>query len=167
MKTKQKWAVSLLLFGIGGILNLFISTALHRLLSGYTSRLTWPTLESCLSSLISNSQHVLLFVCLQGFILLLTVLFFTTNNRPYQSKLQRVAPGIETPISTGQHQHGSARWLKEEEWPRAFDHYSLDLRHPLIRHLIDSGYDDLNFLKPSKQEDMHDEAASSENDPQT
>lgn len=167
MKTKQKTWISFLIVGLGCVFNLFVSTALHLLLSGESSRLALPPLDFCLNSLSSSRPHLLLFVCLQSIVLLLAVLFFLTNSQPYQSKLRRVAPGIETPVPTGQHQHGSARWLQEEEWSHAFDHYTLDLRRPLIRYLIHTGYDDLQFLKASEQEVMEDEIISSENHSET
>ncbi|MDT9723609.1 TRAG family protein [Xylanibacillus composti] len=162
MKTKQKSWLACLIIVLGGVGNLFISTAHHFLLSGETSRLALPSLAACLDSLLTHRAHLLLFVCLQSIVLVLAVLFFVMNSQPYQSKLRQVAPGIETPVPTGQHQHGSARWLREDEWPRTFDHYSLDLRHPFIRHLIHTGYDDLQFLKSSEQEVVEDETVSSE-----
>ncbi|MDU4696352.1 MAG: hypothetical protein E6Y08_11090 [Paenibacillus sp.] len=167
MKTKQKAWLSGFIVVLGGVCNLFISTALHSLLSGETSRFALPSLTSCLGSLLIHRGHLLLFLCLQSIVLVLAVLFFLTNSQPYQSKLRQVAPGIETPVPAGQHQHGSARWLREEEWSHDFDHYTLDLRHPLIRNLIHSGYDDLQFLHSSKQEVMEDEAVSSENHSET
>lgn len=166
MKIKQKVWISVLLFAVGCVLNLFISAAIHHLLSGTTTRLVVPPIADCLDSLLANRPHLLLFGCLQGFVLLLAVLFFVANSQPYQSKLRKVAPGIETPVPTGQHQHGSARWLQEDEWPRAFDHCTLELRHPLIRRLLDTGYDDLQFLKSSEQEERSD-VVSSEDNPQS
>ncbi|MFS0723683.1 hypothetical protein [Paenibacillus sp. 1P07SE] len=163
MKTKQKAWISFLIVGVGCAFNLFVSTALHHLLSGESSRLAFPSLATSLDSLCSSRPHLLLFVCLQSIVMLLAVLFFLKNSQPYQSKLQQVAPGIETPVPTGQHQHGSARWLQEDEWSQAFDHCTLELRHPFIRHLLDTGYDDLQFLKSSEQEERTD-AVSSEDD---
>ncbi|TYA14760.1 TRAG family protein [Paenibacillus faecis] len=166
MKTKQKIWIAVLLFTVGGVLNLFISTAIHRLLSGTSTRLVVPPIADCLDSLLTTRPDFLLFGCMQGFVLLLAVLYFLANSQPYQSKLRKVAPGIETPVPTGQHQHGSARWLQEDEWPRAFDHCTLELRHPSIRHLLNTGYDDLQFLKSSEREERSD-AISSEDDPQS
>ncbi|WP_042139142.1 hypothetical protein [Paenibacillus sp. FSL P4-0081] len=162
MKTKQKLLLCTLLITIGSIFNLFFSTALHGALSGSTSTLTVPSLNTSLGSLISSRVHFLLYLCLQGFTLLLSALFIASNNRPYQSKLKQIAPGIETPVVVGQNQHGSARWLLEEEWAHAFDCELLDLQHPYIRQLIQSGYDDLHFRRTDLKEDFHREDASSE-----
>lgn len=146
MKTKQKLLLAALLFGIGAIFNLFFTTALHGVLSGTKKSLSFPSLEQSFFSLLHHKAHFMLFLCMQGVILLLAVLFLLANNQPYQSKLKTVAPGIETPVPVGQHQHGSARWLREEELSLAFDSQLLNLSHPLLRHLIQTGYDDLEFL---------------------
>ncbi|WP_179945165.1 TRAG family protein [Paenibacillus durus] len=160
MKTKQKLLLCALLFVFGASFNLFFTTALHGVLSGATKALAFPSLEQSLSSLFAHKAHFMLFLCLQGMVLLLTVLFFVANSQPYQSKLKQVAPGIETPVPVGQHQHGSARWLREEEMPRVFDSQVLDLSHPFFQRLIQTGYDDLDFLQSTKKEEWSDEAAA-------
>lgn len=96
--------------------------------------------------------------------MMLSVLFFLANSQPYQSKLKQVAPGIETPVPVGQHQHGSARWMREDEMPYLFDSHPLDLRHPFIQHLVETGYDDLAFLNPAGKEVQTDADDSPEGD---
>ncbi|MDF2923897.1 MAG: hypothetical protein K0R57_2811 [Paenibacillaceae bacterium] len=167
VKTKQKLLLCALLFVSGAIFNLFFTTALHGALSGTTKTLTLPSLGQSLTSLLTHKAHFLLFLCLQGITLLLAVLFFVANSQPYQSKLKQVAPGIETPVPVGQHQHGSARWLREEEMPCVFDSQVLDLSHPFIQQLVQTGYDDLEFLKSAaKEEESPDDAAPPEEHPE-
>ncbi|QWU13179.1 type IV secretion system protein VirD4 [Paenibacillus sophorae] len=160
MKTKQKLLLCALLFVFGAIFNLFFTTALHGALSGETKTLAFPSLEKSLTSLLNHKAHFMLFLCLQGMVLLLAVLFFVANNQPYQSKLKQVAPGIETPVPVGQHQHGSARWLREEEMPRVFDSQVLNLSHPFLQQLLQTGYDDLEFLISVEQEESPHDLAS-------
>ena len=74
----------------------------------------------------------MLYLCLQGFILILAVMYNFTNLRPYQSDLVEITPEIKTPVSVGQFQHGSARWLNDEEKDKAFDSFILDPNHPLL-----------------------------------
>ncbi|MBW4085247.1 hypothetical protein [Paenibacillus sp. S150] len=157
MKTKQKLLLAALLFGFGAVFNLFFTSALHGVLSGTTKSLALPSLEQSLASLLTHKAHFLLFFCLQGIILLLAVLFFVANNQPYQSKLKQVAPGIETPVPVGQYQHGSARWLREEELPHVFENQTLELSQPFLQRLIQTGYDDLEFLKRKDKEESLDE----------
>ncbi|MGK9250235.1 hypothetical protein [Paenibacillus humicus] len=153
MKTKPKLWLALLLFFIGAVFNLFLTTALHRLLSGTVKTLAFPSFEHSLTSLSNSKPQLLLFLCFQGILAVLSVLFFVANRQPYQSELKQVAPGIETPVPVGQHQHGSARWMRRDEMPRCFDAYLLDLHHPSIQYLIDTGYDDLEFVKPTAKKE--------------
>ena len=150
MKVKQKLLICAVIFLGGGIRNLFFSTGLHGMLSHNSPRLTFHSIDYCIQSLVSSKQHFLLFLCFQGFFLILAVLFFTTNLRPYQSHLEEITPDIQTPRAVGQYQHGSARWLTDTEKDRAFHSFILDPHDKFVKHLIDSGYEDINFLKHQK-----------------
>ena len=143
MKTKPKLIICSLIFLLGGALNLFFSTALHGLLAREITKLTFPPIGMCIESLVANRQHFLLFLCIQGFFLILAVLFFTTNLHPYKSDLEQITPDIETPRAVGQYQHGSARWMTDEEKDNAFNSYLLDPHNKVIKALLDSGYDDV------------------------
>ncbi|WP_084159403.1 hypothetical protein [Paenibacillus ehimensis] len=162
MRTKQKLLLCALLFIFGALFNLFFTTALHGVLSGTMKALALPSFGQSLASLFTHKAHFMLFLCLQGIVLLLAVLFIVTNSQPYQSKLKQVAPGIETPVPVGQHQHGSARWLHEEEMPRVFDNQVLDLSHPFLQQLLQTGYDDLEFITSKEQEECLDATTSEE-----
>jgi len=89
----------------------------------------------------------MMFLCLQGFVLVMAVMYFFTNLRPYQSDLVEITPDIKTPVPVGQYQHGSARWLKDKEKDKAFDSFILDPNHPQIMELIKTGCDGLEFMK--------------------
>ena len=93
----------------------------------------------CLASLFSSRQHMMLYLCLQGFVSVLAVMFFLTNMRPYESDLDTITPEIQTPRAVGQYQHGSARWMTDSEKDKAFDSYILDPHTPTIRQLLDTG----------------------------
>src|SRR5659263_110378 len=111
MKTKPKMILCAIIFMIGGIVNMFFSTAVHELLLRKMTVLKLLPIGQCLASLFSSRQHLLLFLCFQGFVLILSILFYLTNLRPYQSDLMEVTPEIQTPVAVGQYQHGSPRWL--------------------------------------------------------
>ena len=119
MKTKPKLIISAIIFVLGGVLNLFFSTALHSLLTRTATTLKFLPITVCLQSLVLSKQHLMLFLLIQGFFLLLAVLFFTTNLYPYKSDLEEITPDIKTPKAVGQFQHGSARWLTDAEKSRA------------------------------------------------
>jgi len=152
MKTKPKLILCALIFVIGGIVNIFFSTAVHELLSRRMTVLKLLPIGQCFASLFSSRQHLLLFLCFQGFVLILSILFYLTNLRPYQSDLMEVTLEIQTPVAVGQYQHGSARWLKDVEKKKAFQSMVLDPNNKVINALMKSGYDDIDFLKGKKKE---------------
>jgi len=61
--------------------------------------------------------------------------------------LNTVTPDIQTPAAVGQYQHGSAKWLSEKEKDKAFESFVLDPDDELIKGLLQSGYDGLDFMK--------------------
>ena len=95
----------------------------------------------------ANRQHLTLFMCLAGFSFILSIVFFLTNMRPYQSHLRTITPDIETPAAVGQYQHGSAKWLDDKEKDKAFESFILDPNDKQIAELLRSGYDGLDFMK--------------------
>ena len=147
MKTKPKLITCAAIFIIGGIGNVFFSTALHNILSGRMRTLEFIGFFDGLSSMVANRQHFMLFACLQGFALILALVFFLTNMHPYQSHLNTVTPEIETPAAVGQYQHGSAKWLSDKEKDSAFESFVLDPNDKQIRELLRGGYDGLDFMK--------------------
>lgn len=152
MNKKHKALLASFLILLGGGFNVVFSSALHLLLSNQTAQLSIPSLADSFTSLLTHRSHLHLFLCLQSIVLLMAVLYFLLNSQPYQSTLRQVAPGIETPVPTGQHQHGSARWLKQEEWSSVFDQATLDLTHPFIQHLIRTG-DDYGYAQDNPTEE--------------
>ncbi|OLN26572.1 hypothetical protein DSOL_4923 [Desulfosporosinus metallidurans] len=94
--------------------------------------------------------------------LILSVMYFLTNLRPYQSDLMEITPDIKTPVAVGQYQHGSARWLKDAEKDKAFASFALNPHNKVIKALIKGGYDNIDFLK-NKKEEVEDDISSQDN----
>lgn len=61
--------------------------------------------------------YVMLLVSLQVFVL--------DHKKSYASEVMEITPDIHTPVPAGQGQHGTARWLKKEEFDKTFEHYTL------------------------------------------
>ena len=121
MKYKKfKLMASALIFLVGLWMNLYFSTNLHFLLSGKVEVLSFIPIKACIESIMETKQHGLLFLCLQGFVLLCAIYFYLANMKPYQSDLVDITPDIKTPVRAGQMQFGSARWLRSEEKARHF-----------------------------------------------
>lgn len=104
--------------------------------------LKWISFNECLNSLFQNQQHMLLFLCLQGFVLLIAVYFYLANNKPYQSRLRVITPTISTPVPAGQKQFGSAEWLSEKEKDRVFQYFKLNKNDRYIKMLMKAGIKD-------------------------
>ncbi|QNK42220.1 VirD4-like conjugal transfer protein, CD1115 family [Caproicibacter fermentans] len=151
MKKKEKLILGSVIIGLGTVFNLFFTAALHGLLSRHHTTLTLIPLWDCIAGLFTQREQLLLFLSFEGFLCLCCVLFWVQNNRPYQSELVRVAEDIYTPAPVGQYQHGSARWLREPEKSKVFGTQVIDPENPVIRKLLDTGYDDLPFMKEKEQ----------------
>jgi len=132
MKTKPKLIMCAAIFIFGCIFNVFFSTVLHNVLSGKMTALHRTGFFDCISSMVTDRKHFLLYMCLVGFSLILTVVFFLMNMRPYQSRLNEITPEIHTPAAVGQYQHGSAKWLTEKEKDRAFESFILEVDNEQI-----------------------------------
>jgi len=147
MKTKPKLIMCAVIFLTGSVINVFFSTALHNILSKQINALAFTGFFECIGSMASSRQHLILFLCLSGFSLVLSMVFFLTNMRPYQSHLRTVTPDIQTPAAVGQYQHGSAKWLTDKEKDKVFESFILDPDDEKIQKLLRSGYDGLDFMK--------------------
>lgn len=100
--------------------------------------LSFISFESCMISMAASKAHLSLFLCLQGFILLFAVFYYIANHKPYQSDLMVITPQISTPVSAGQKQFGSARWLEDKEKDIAFESFNLDRNDMSYRDLLEA-----------------------------
>jgi len=140
---KKKFFISLLIFITGLLVNVYFSTAVHFVLSGQIKALSPPRFNNCIQGIASDESHRMLFLCFQGFILLLAVFFYISNNKPYQSNLREITPRIKTPVPAGQKQFGSAEWISDREREKVFESYKLNPRDKLVKLMIKHGYDDI------------------------
>jgi len=146
MKTKSKIIMCAAIFLFGSFVSVFFSTALHNILSRRMTTLEMTGFFESIASMAADRQHLMLFVCLAGFSFILSIVFFLTNMRPYQSHLRTITPDIQTPAAVGQFQHGSAKWLNEKEKDKAFESFILDPNDKQIAELLRRGYDGLDFM---------------------
>jgi len=147
VKSKKKKALISLLIIVGGLLFItYFSTIVHLLLTKKITTLAIPNLKYCLESMASSKKHLMLFLCLNGFIVLFAIFFFVANNKPYQSELEQITPKISTPVSAGQKQFGSAEWLSEKEKDTDFESFILNTNDSTVKTLIKQGYDDVKEI---------------------
>ena len=130
------------------VMTLFIEKQIHTLEDLQSIKFSYA-----LSSLMIDSKQGTLFLCIQGFItILLVILVMNHKTSQFESPMVNITPNIQTPIAAGQKQHGSAAWLKKPEYKKAFGSYLLDPGEPKIKELVNSGYEDLDFMENKKQE---------------
>jgi type IV secretion system protein VirD4 len=127
MKYKRiKLIMSVLIFLVGLWLNIHFSTTLHFALTGKYEVLRWIPFSECVRSMKADEAHWYLFMCFQGFVLLSAIYYYVANHKPYQSNLIQITPDISTPVSAGQKQFGSARWMTDKEKEKEFRSYEMD-----------------------------------------
>ena len=151
---KSKWILAGFLFVAG----LFVSIWLSAAVTGFVEReiqdfaeLKSLSFGAAMAMLKSNDKCAMLFLCCQGLVsLLLVILVMNKKTSQYESAMRRITPDIKTPVAAGQKQHGSAEWLRRDEYKTAFGSYILNPGDPQIKELIKHGYDDLEFMKPKK-----------------
>lgn len=143
---KKKLIISLLILMSGLFLNIYFSTIVHQLLSKQMTILKIPNLITCIHSIASSKQHLMLFLCLNGFNILFSIFYYFANDKPYQSELREITPRISTPVPAGQKQFGSAEWLTEKDKDSAFDSFILNTDDSRVKALIEQGYDDLKEI---------------------
>ncbi len=157
MKRNERLILSVILTGMGTILNLFFTAALHELLSGQIDTLMLLPFLRCLTGLFTEHRQMMLFLSFEGFLILCCILFWVQNSRPYQSELMQIAGDIYTPVPVGQYQHGSSRWLKKTEREEVFETEIIDPHNEVIKMLLDTGYEGLPFLKNGVNEKVNKE----------
>ncbi len=133
--------------------NLFFTAALHRILSGQMKSFTLVPLGECVAGLFTEQRQGMLFLSFECFVLLCCILFFTQNSRAYQSDLMKVTDEIRIPVPAGQFQHGSSRWMTEEEKDKVFAVCTISPTEPVIRELIETGYEGLDFIHDTEMVD--------------
>jgi len=127
MKYKRiKLIISVLIFLVGVWLNIHFSTTLHFALTGKYEVLRWIPFSECVRSIKADEAHWHLFMCFQGFVLLSAIYYYVANHKPYQSNLMQITPDISTPVSAGQKQFGSARWMTDKEKEKEFRSYEME-----------------------------------------
>lgn len=154
MKTKEKVILGSALVCFGTICNLFFTATLHRLLAGQMAKFALIPFEECVAGIFTERRQGLLFLSFECFVLLGTVLFYVQNSRTYQSQLMKVTDEIDIPVPVGQFQHGSSRWLSEKEKDSVFEVCVLSTENPVVKELIETGYEGLDFLKNGDEADI-------------
>jgi len=160
---KQKLLISALIFLVGLWINIYFSTNLHFLLSRQMDVLALVPLKNCLKSMAMSEAHLSLFLCLQGFASLCAIYFYVANMKPYQSDLIDITPTISTPVSAGQKQFGSAKWLTDKEKMQVFKSYNLNTTDSNFNRIKRLNLEELEFINGRMIEDENEKSEKEEN----
>ena len=100
----------------------YISTIVHlNLVKEFTS-ISDINAQTVIQSIVDSDRHLQLYVLLQFlFMLFIVLIVFVETNNIFESKLGNVTDKIKTPFVVGQGQHGTARWLKDNEYEKVFN----------------------------------------------
>ena len=144
---KRKSIVAVIICIAALFINIYFSTIVHELMNQSFKGVTSLTLSHCIGSIKANQSQFIIFLSLQLFVMLGVALLLLNRYGDYISNMTKVTKDIRTPVSAGESQHGSARWLSKKEQYKTFETAKISPKNPVIRELITHGYDDLEFMK--------------------
>ena len=150
---KRKTVVAVIVCIVTFFINMYFSTIVHEVMNGTFGGVTSLSFGHCIASIKANQNHFIVFISLQLFVMLGVALLLLNRYGDFISNMVRVTKDIKTPVSAGEKQHGSARWLTKKEQYKSFDIAQISLKNPLIREMIKCGYDDLEFMKKNGGEE--------------
>ncbi|MFI3249927.1 MAG: type IV secretory system conjugative DNA transfer family protein [Eubacteriales bacterium] len=147
MKKKEKIHLTIFIMSIATIFSIFFTATFARILVGIDDTIQILNPITCFVGLFTVKGQGMMFLAFELFALLCCFAMFSSNEKGYQSELVKVTEDIETPAPVGQNQHGSARWLTETEKDEVFQWEILDRENRIVKYLVESGYDSLDFMK--------------------
>lgn len=144
---KLKFAFSLFILAAGSLLSLYLTLNINSLLLSHSFAGYQFAVTDVINAVFLEKRTVYMFLIISSIFLVLSLVYFFSNDRPYQSELVEITPDIFTPVPAGQNQHGSAKWLKKESFDREFETFILSRNDGLIKYLIDTGKADRKYIK--------------------
>lgn len=148
---KRKLIVAAAVFVVALFVNVYFSEIVFQLISKSYTGFGGISFWSAVKSILKNDTHQTIFWCIQIFAALGLVLLIVSRIATTEGKMIKVTADIKTPAVAGQKQHGSARWQTKKEIYQKFDVARLDKNNPIIKDLIEHGYDDLEFYKNERK----------------
>ena len=148
---KRKLIVAAAVFVVALFVNVYFSEIVFQLISKSYMGFGGISFWSAVKSILKNDTHQIIFWCIQIFVVLGLVLLIVSRIATTEGKMIKVTADIKTPAIAGQKQHGSARWQTKKEIYQKFDVARLDKNNPIIKDLIEHGYDDLEFYKNERK----------------
>lgn len=151
---KRKLIVAAAVCVVAFFVNVYFSTIVHELMNKSFDGISSLSFARCIKSIMENKNHTVIFLSIQIFVMLGICLLLVNRFGDFISNMIKVTPDIKTPAPAGQKQHGSARWQTKKEIHGNFDTVRLEKNDALIKSLIEHGYDDLQFCKCERGDNM-------------
>ena len=148
---KRKLIVAAAVFVAALFVNVYFSTIVFQLISKSYTGFGGISFLGGIKSIFTNNTHQTIFWCIQIFVVLGLALLIVSRIATTAGRMIKVTADIKTPAIAGQKQHGSARWQTKKEIYQKFDVARLDKNNPIIKDLIEHGYDDLEFYKNERK----------------
>lgn len=148
---KRKLIVAAAAFVVALFVNVYFSTIVFQLISKSYTGFGGISFLGGIKSIFTNNTHQTIFWCIQIFVVLGLALLIVSRIATTAGRMIKVTADIKTPAIAGQKQHGSARWQTKKEIYQKFDVVRLDKNNPIIKDLIEHGYDDLKFYKNERK----------------
>ena len=148
---KRKLIVAAAVFVAALFVNVYFSTIVFQLISKSYTGFGGISFLGGIKSIFTNNTHETIFWCIQIFVVLGLALLIVSRIATTAGRMIKVTADIKTPAIAGQKQHGSARWQTKKEIYQKFDVARLDKNNPIIKELIEHGYDDLEFYKNERK----------------
>ncbi len=114
---KRKLIYGSIFMVLGTVLNIYVSTVLHCLLSKSPVIFDF---KGCITSLFANPQQMKIAACFELMLILLVVLSGIGKFKEFRTDVIKITDSISTPAPAGHFEHGSSRWMTEEEKEKYF-----------------------------------------------
>jgi len=99
---------------IGLTIGFFFSGLIDMVLSGETPNISQLHPEIIYDSIVENERHRKLTLCIEIVVTLgIAAILLIKRKDTFESDTTQLTENIRTPVSLGQGQHGTARWLKK------------------------------------------------------
>lgn len=139
---KRRIIAGIICFLLLCAVSMYAGYYIDRLLSGHTGDLPFSPVVVLPGAWIGKARLMTLLLMTSSGCGVLFLLLMPEYIK-YKSAMVEVVPGVRTPESAGQGQYGNAHWLPAAQIPKVFASTNIDATSPLMRELMEQGYDDL------------------------
>lgn len=160
-KLEEKSKVEKIFFSIVStailVFSIYLSAYIDQVLSSKFKNFSKiPWIES-LVGLVTNRKQLTIFIFLIMLGIIFVIVIFNSFGTE-KSRTMEITPNIKIPVSAGQGQFGTARFLSESEIDKEIAYFMIDPKDPKIKKLIEGGEADIKEIqeKPKEYFDLED-----------